>query len=167
MTIFSFEIYGQDCNDLKESMSKDLYKTQISFFGENVYLQKLDKSIIQSFKWYNRLNFSTKNDTILLLEYAGVQGNYFCTFWNKKDTLSFTNQTGNIELSCNTLFTDYMMKTVSEWDIKSITKEEKLHPILPEVKVYATRIVFINGIYKIDCIRFNDFFDLKRDGRDF
>ncbi|GAB6010277.1 hypothetical protein [Dysgonomonas reticulitermitis] len=103
-----------------------------------------------------------------MLELPGVQGNCDFTFWNKVDTISYTNETGSFELTSKLLFTKKMMQLVSDWDIKRIKEEENLNSnLLPNETIYATRIVFSNKKYKIDCISFKDFFNLERDRIDF
>ena len=87
--------------------------------------------------------------------------------WNKNDTLSYTNEPGKLMQTEQRLFTKYMMKLVSDWNIPEIRREEKINKVnLPEEIIYATKITFNKGKYFIDCFTFNDFFNLKRDGVD-
>ena len=90
--------------------------------------------------------------------------------WNNADMISYTsNDAGkNYVIVEKKLFTNYMMKLVSEWNIEEIKKEEKLNKeSIPQYWVYATRIIINGKKRKIDCIYFKDFFDLQRDGMDF
>jgi len=60
-----------------------------------------------------------------------------------------------------------MMKLVSKWNLEEIKKEEEVNAHnQPQYWNFATRIIFNGKKYKIDCIYFNDFFNLKRDGSD-
>ena len=150
-------------------LSNDIYSTQISTFGESDIFIKGINIFLQRSKWYDELDFSTKNDTVFLLEYFGNQGDSRLTFWNKKDTLIYPYGMPNLKFyHGESAFTSYMMKLVSEWNITAIREEEMLHPVLlPSGIVYATRIIIRNGKYQIDCISFKDFFDFKRDYMDF
>ncbi len=124
----------------------------------NFYRRQLD--------YLNKFEYSTQNDTIFILEMYGVQGNMLVTIWNKNKTLSCTNEQGDFECKNEPLFTKYMMKLVSEWNIPEIRKEEETNSnILPNELIYATKIVFKKGKYQIDCIHFKEFFNLDRDSR--
>jgi len=153
--------------NIMNRLSSDIYDTQTLTFGEGIFLKGIN-IYLQRSKWHEELNFSLKNDTIFLLEYPSIEGNYCFAFWNKKDTLTYPDVLKNLEFyHGKTPFTKYMMKLVSEWNILAIREEEILHPVqLPSGIVYATRIIIRNGKYKIDCIDFKDFFDFKRDNID-
>jgi len=144
------------------SLSDDIFNCPMSASDYNSF-----RLYIQPVNWYKELKFSTKNDTIFLLEYPGIEGDYYFSFWNKKDTLSYFEDNGRYKFAHNKMiFTKYMMKLVSEWNILEIREEEKNHSTLLLGYIYATRIIIKNGKHKIDCIHFKDFFDLKRDGMD-
>lgn len=117
--------------------------------------------------WLSKFEYDKKSDTIYTLEINGVQGEVMFTFWNKRDTLSYAYESDFLPNN-KSLFTKYMMKLVSEWNISEIRKEEEINGgILPNDMIYACRIIFNGKKHKIDCIYFNDFFDGKRDGTDF
>lgn len=118
----------------------------------------------QQFNWSKELKYSQKQDTIFLLELPGVQGDYYYTLWNRIDTISYSNNTGSFKLINEPLFSKYMMKLVSMWDIEGIKEEERTNlALLPSEVIYATKIIFRNNKYRIDCIRFGDFFNFERD----
>jgi hypothetical protein len=163
--IFNVSCIGQQYS--MNRLSNDIYNTQKSVFGYDMFLKGLSFDVERS-NWYKELEYSTKNDTVFLLEHPGIQGDYYFSFWNKKDTLSYSNVTGHLEFTHKKfVFTKYMTKLVSEWDILGIREEERICSNLSSDMVYATRIVIKNGKYKIDCINFKDFLDFKRDGMNF
>lgn len=144
-------------------VSQNIYKNQIQAYGDTMLLKGLQfyrkKSII-----LEKLNYSTVNDTVFALEKLGFQGDLYLTYWNKSDTISYTNTAGTPEYVANTLFSKYMMRLVSQWDIAGIKDEEKVNSfLLPNEPVYGTRIIFSENKYKVECIKFDDFFNLKRD----
>lgn len=111
--------------------------------------------------YLDKLGYSKKNDTIFILEMDGIQGNFLFTVWSKTHTLSYTNESGELMLIDQPLFTKHMIKLVSEWNIDEIRKEEKINKTsLPEEIIFATRITFNKGKYNIDCLTFKDFFNL-------
>ena len=147
-------------------ISNDIYKIQKSEFGDNIFIEALKNYRTQS-HWLDKLEHSNKNDTVYILELPGMQGNYDFTFWNKVDTISYTNETGAFELVKKPLFTKEMMQLVSDWDIKGIKEEENVNSnLLPNETIYATKVIFFNEKYKIDCISFKNFFNLERDRMD-
>ena len=120
-----------------------------------------------------------KNDTIFLLENENDYSDpsISLTLWNRLDTLTYAsndcfykNQNGgkNFVKLNEVRFTKYMMKLVSEWDLEKIKKEDKENGgSLPQYRIFATRIILDSKKYKIECIFFRDFFNIKRDGMDF
>lgn len=131
----------------------------------NIQMDNVNKLI--QWDYLDKLGYSKKNDTIYVLEMDGIQGDFLFTVWNKDHTLSYTNESGEFMQTERRLFEKYMMKLVSEWNIDEIRKEEKINKVsLPEETIFATRIIFNKGKYSIDCLTFNDFFNLKRDGAD-
>lgn len=154
------KIYNCQGIDIKllnqESKQPNYVKIQMDNVNKLIQWDYLDK-----------LDYSKKNDTIYILEMDGIQGDFLFTVWNKNDTLSYTNESGKLMQTEQRLFTKYMMKLVSDWNIPEIRKEEKINKVnLPEEIIYATKITFNKGKYSIDCFTFNDFFNLKRDGVD-
>lgn len=160
MLIFTLLGCGTQKHVHNSKIYKDMYVCQEDqdIIGKslNLYRKQLD--------YLNKVEYSSKNDTVYVLEMCGVQGNVLITIWNKNETLSYTNEQGFFESKNDALFTKYMMKLVSEWNISEIRKEEEINSkILPSELIYATRILFNKGKYQIDCISFKDFFNLERD----
>jgi hypothetical protein len=147
-------------------VSDDIYDVQKLEFDDNMSIKALYLYRKQS-NWLKELKHSVEKDTIFIVEYPGIQGDYSFAFWNKVDTFFYTNTTGEFQSTDKSLFTKHMMRLVSEWDISEIKREESTNSeLLPSEFVYATRIIIKNGKYKIDCIRFKEFFNLQRDGVD-
>lgn len=145
------------------NISYDIYNIQKLEFGDNILIQGLSLYRRQ-FNWDKELKYSQKKDTIFLLELPGIQGDYHYTFWNRVDTISYANNTGTFKLINEPSFTEYMMRLVSMWDIQGIKEAEKNNlNLFPSEIIYATRIIFRNNKYRIDCIRFGDFFNFERD----
>jgi hypothetical protein len=166
--LFVVLIFSSSCKSQSTvtTVSDAIYKVQKSEFDDNMFIKALNLYRKQS-NWLDKLEYSNKGDTIFILELPGVQGNYNFTFWNKKDTISYTNETGSFEFTNNPLFIKRMMRLVSDWDIEGIKEEENINSnLLPNETIYATRIIFLNKKYKIDSIRFKDFFNLERDSSD-
>lgn len=148
-------------------ISQDIYNCQKVRFPENEEVIKSLDIYRQKFNWIDKLNYSSEEDTLFVLEMPGIQGNYMYTIWNKTDTISYTNESGNFMLSNRPLFTEYMMKLVGEWNIQEIKEEEKNSSLYPTESIFASKIIIKNKKYKIVCVKFKDFFNLKRDGMDF
>jgi len=150
------KIYNCQGVDIKNINQAYDMRVQINNVNKLIQLDYLDK-----------LGYLKENDTIYILNMTGLEGDFYFTIWNKSDTLSYTNVSGELIQTERSLFTKYMMKLVSEWNISEIRKEEQINKMtLPERVVYSTKIIFNKSIYSIDCLTFNDFFNLKRDGTD-
>ena len=168
-SLFFVILFSMNCKSQfnVSKVSNGIYSIQKSEFGNNMLLKALKLYREQS-NWVEKLEYSIKNDTVFILERPGIQGDYSFTFWNKTDTLSYTNETGLFEFTNKSLFIKQMMKLVSTWNIEEIEIEEKKNSnFIPNETIYATKIIFFNKQYKIDCICFKDFFNLQRDGMDF
>jgi hypothetical protein len=164
--VFIFILLG--CGTQKHVYNSKIYEEMyvcqrgLGFTGEpqNLYRKQLD--------YLNKFEYSLKNDTVYILEMYGVQGNISITIWNKNKKLSYTYKQGFFESMNKALFTKYMMKLVSEWNISEIRKEEEINTeIMPCELIFATKIIFNKGEYHIDCISFKEFFNFERDKNDF
>lgn len=144
-------------------LSNDVYENQIQAFGDTLLLKGL-QVYRKKANILERLSYSTLNDTVFALEKMGFQGDLYLTYWNKVDIISYTNMGDTSKYIANTLFSKYMMKLVSQWDITEIKEEEKVNSLLlPNEPVYATRIIIRKNKYKTEYIKFDDLFNLRRD----
>ena len=136
---------------------------QIQAFGDTMLLIGL-QAYREKSNILERLRYSAANDTVFALEMLGFQGDLYLTYWNKVDTISYTNTEDKPGYVSNLLFTKYMMGLVSQWNILKIKEEEKDNSsLIPKELVYAARIIIRKNTYKVECVRFNDFFNLERD----
>lgn len=152
------------CGTQKRVLNSNIYKDIYVCQGSQDIIRKSLNFYRTQLDYLDKFEYSSKNDTVYILEMYGVQGNVLITIWNKDKTLSYTNEQGYFESKHISLFTKYMMVLVSEWNIPEIEREETNSNILPNELIYATKIVFAKGKYHIDCIYFKDFFNLERDG---
>lgn len=144
-------------------ISEKIYEVQKQEFEDNIYLKALNQ-YRKDIKWYENLKYSCECDTISILEYSGVQGDIRFTFWNKDDIVSYTNESGKFKMTKEPLFTNYMMRLISQWDKLQIKEEEKINSnFISNEIIYATRIIFSNGKYTISSISFKDFYNPERD----
>lgn len=147
-------------------LSSDIYKMQMSEFGEiekndindERKLAKLQRDRSQ---WYKYLNFSSQSDTVFFLQSHDIQGTSNLLVWNSKDTVSFfiTSAEESYKPIERNLFPQYLYSLITKWDkekIKELEKESDNYVILPRLTNYATRVIFRNKKYTIDCVRYKD-----------
>ena len=150
------------CDTQKHVHNSKIYEDMYVCQGDQDIIGKSINFYRKQIDYLNKFEYSSKNDTVYILEMCGVQGNILITIWNKNKTLSYTNEQGSFESKDEALFTKYMMTLVSEWNISEIRKEEEINSnILPSELIYATKVVFNKGEYHIDCICFKDFFSIE------
>lgn len=145
----------------KELIHEDDYNTL--FFIEQY---KICRNKINIF---NKLDISTKSDTIYILERHsdGSDNTTISTAWNDKSEISYIQETpkDSIKLIANTnYFTTHIKNLSSKWKIDELRKEEKSHGnLIPNEKIFLTRIILIKKKVKIECLFFNFFFLFERD----
>ncbi len=160
------------CNTYKKidhsKIYNEIYRCQGIDINDSIQCQfrvhqHLVKKIIK-WDYLGKLGYSRENDTIYILEMDGIQDNFLFMVWNKKHFLSYTDESGELKQVNSASFTKHMRKLVSEWNILEIRREEKINKvILPMDIIYATKITINKGKYSIECLRFFDFFNIKRD----
>lgn len=163
--VFVFIILG--CGTQKSALHSNMYKDMYTCQGSQNFVGKSLNYYRTQLDYLAKFEYSSNNDTIYILEECGIQGNVLITIWNKNNILSYTNEQGYFESKHKSLFSTYMMTLVSEWNIPKIKSEEANSNMLPNELIYATKIIFDKDKYHIDCIYFNDFFNLERDGVSF
>ncbi|GHV35805.1 hypothetical protein FACS1894178_6160 [Bacteroidia bacterium] len=162
-------------------LSDDIYYVQNKQFGtrgkicdrryEN-FMNNIFKSFrydINDSKWWEDFNYSIREDTLYLLSAISNEGNHYFSIWNTKDTLTYNKGLiPNMVRVHNIGFTKYIMKLVSEWNINGIRYEERINnSIISPATIYATKIIINNENTSIDCVRFEEFYNLERDRFDF
>ena len=108
-----------------------------------------------------------KNDTIFIIESLGDGSdmNLVSFGWNRSDTISCksSDMGESYDISHRQMFSDHMMKLITDWDVENLKKEGDINPLIPQYINCATRIIFNGKKYEINCICFKDFFNLERD----
>ncbi len=104
-------------------------------------------------------------DTLYVLESYDIEsGNYIGRLWNEKGTVSYTYHNNHFSFEQSSLFTDYTIQLVQNWDTIGIRREENINAInLRERYINASRVISRNKEFETTCIKFKDFFDPKRD----
>lgn len=165
----------QACNQQIHNQIKQLPDSIV----KNIQWQYLDSFICFNCKanvhvvWKNGIqeqNDHTRDfqDTIYIIQQSGLQGDFNMTLWDRQKSVSYTNETGQIKETNSRLFSKYMLKLISEWDISAIREEEKINgQLIPRERIYAIRIILHRGKCSIDFLWFYDFFNLERDRFDF
>lgn len=162
------------CQNWKK-ISKDIKTKQIGIKSKSAYIL-YHYNLRRKSDCFRQLSVE-KRDTIFLLEREG-DFQISLSLWNRSDTLTYypiddcnfysRNGFKRYIQSNERIFTKYMMKLVSEWNVEEIKKEDIAHGgSIPQHWVFATRIILDGKKYKIDCFYFRDFFDIDRDGMDF
>lgn len=168
---FNLQVYNQEIHNQIKQLPDSIVK--------NIQWQYLDSFICFNNEydihlvWRKRIQerndcIKYLQDTIYIMQLNGLQGDFKMTLWNKKKNLSYSNETGLIKETNGRLFTKYMLKLISEWNIAAIREEEKINAhLLPKERIYAIRIILFEEKYSIDFLWFYDFFNLERDKNDF
>jgi hypothetical protein len=149
----------------KDDIYAEIYKIQRAKYGNTMFIKGLnyDRKLIP---WIKDAITVNQKDTVYALELLGVQGNELFTYWNERDTVSYTSNTGAFIQTKDRLFSKYMMNLVSEWNIPQIRKEERIHgDWLPSDYIHALRIYTNRNRRCIEDIRFSYFSDPNRDDR--
>lgn len=154
-------------------------KTLVSEYGgcKHYFIISYDK-LRSEVDFIDKITPNFINDTVFILEShdnACLSTDLHVTIWNRKKLVSFKKEKLDIgshklvyknmrltELN-NSLFIKHMVKLVTEWNIEELRNEAKIHGFVSCDPAVATRIVFKNNKYKIDCIYFCGFADLQRD----
>lgn len=109
-----------------------------------------------------------KSDTVYILEKTDqVNLSLFSTIWTRSNMFSYSSSAVHgkykVELVKEKYFSKKMLDLAFQWNIEEIRKEEKINQSLPFEMIYLTRIVINGKKPKIDCIIFNDFWNLDHD----
>lgn len=111
-----------------------------------------------------KLYFFNKSDTLFIVESSDLQsGEIFGQIWNSHSEIKYSKINTEFSFKESRLFTGYMLNLINKWDTLELKKEGEKSNIFPNNSIYATRIVFIDGKTKIDCISFKDFYNPERD----
>lgn len=156
------------CSSIKrisdfESFSKELNRNQkkqkCGFYPDITY--KFRNNIKDMFSF---IDFNSKLDTIYVLESYNLEsGSLYQSVWTKKEKVEFKVENSKVEVVSNPFITR-LYSMVEKWDTSIIKLEEEKHSkLLDGSQMLGARIILINGNLKMDCIKFKEFFDLKKD----
>ena len=156
MSIGFFSCSSQNFSRLSKQLDKKCVPNSRSTTFHDIRLKLYDSG---------KLNFiNYKQDTVFIMESHDIQGSYRGRIWNKNGLVQYEygRETG-IDFKNENVFTDYTIQLVQRWDTLAIREEEKLYSIyLPIIFVNSMRII-ISDKPIIDCFRFQEFFNIKRD----
>ncbi|WP_367916676.1 hypothetical protein [Leadbetterella sp. DM7] len=146
-----------------ESFSKQLHRSQkkqkCGFYSDLTY--KSRNEIKDRFSF---VDFNLKLDTVFILESYNLEsGSLYQSVWTKKKKVEYKIQNGQVEIVSNPFITR-LYPLIEKWDIFTIKKEEeKYGKLLGSSQMIGARIVIANGHFQMDCIKFQEFFDPKKD----
>jgi hypothetical protein len=113
-----------------------------------------------------QLKFVEKSDTLFLLESYNIEnGSFYGKIWNThSNKVEYIYNQGKFDFNPDKIFTNYMCFLISKWNINSIREEEKKNSTMTNpLLIFGSRIIKKGSDYNIDCIMFNEFFNLERD----
>ena len=77
--------------------------------GRQSIIQKSANFYRKQIDYLDKFDYSTKNDTVFILEMYGLQGNVDVTIWNNNKTNSYTNDRNNFVFENSTLLYQVML----------------------------------------------------------
>lgn len=165
-------LYPSFAQDL-DKISKDIRNQQLSIEPEakeyinRYYNLRKRTNILKEFFPVTE----NRNDTIFILERHGEDFSdsvLLSTVWNTGKRISYYSQNHGetFNLTEKYLFSNYMTKLVSDWNVVAIRKEDvEGANLTPTRYIFAIRIIF-NGVkYRIDCLYFENFFNPEKEKR--
>ena len=154
-TLYCFIIlFLISCNSWKSPYFEKLYKDMNGCVESGDFETHALLSYRLQIDYLKYFDFRQKEDTIFILEYFGIQGNISISIWNQVDTLSFSNEQGHFVEIEKLLFPKTITHLVSNWDVPEIKVKSDESSILPKDIVLATRIIFHERKYQLDCYQF-------------
>jgi len=107
-------------------------------------------------------------DTLYLLEGYNMEiSTFYGKIWNRNHEINYSYSKGTITLQKQSVFTDYQVKLITNWDTVQIRKEEKDNGnwLDNNLLLNAFRCYKNGSNWKIDEVYFKDFFNSKRDSK--
>lgn len=154
----NFNIISKEIRKIQSNNPSDINWYSKYFINQYFYFRKITKC-------FDMIN-SDKRDTIYLLERHsdGQDLVIRSTIWNSNNILSYQSEDGKtVTFVFAPIFSSYMIKLATEWNISEIRKEELKNFKIPIEIIYLTRIIIDREKYKIECLYFRNFFNLQRD----
>lgn len=143
------------------SFSKRLYKLQrnenCGFSPKDEYKQRNKVKDQLTF-----INFSS--DTVYVIKsFVLSEGCFYEAIWTNKEKLEFKWNNLQFEIGSE-FFIRRLYPMVEKWDIAKIKEEEnKNGGILDGASMMGMRLIIENGVMRMDCIAFQEFFDKIKD----
>ncbi len=105
-------------------------------------------------------------DTLYILEGYNIEtATFYERIWNRNHQISYSYLKGTVTLQKQSIFTDYQVKLITNWDTVQIRKEERINGnwIDNNLLINSIRCYKVGSSWQIDEITFKNFFNSKRD----
>jgi len=105
-------------------------------------------------------------DTLYILEGYNIEtGTFYEKIWNTNHQVSYSYLQGNVTLQQQSVFSEYQVKLIADWDTVQIRKEEKNNGnwFDNNLLINGIRCYKVGSSWQIDEIAFKNFFNAKRD----
>ena len=142
---------------ISECQAKEGIRCEGEDYYNNVRIKLIETGMLRLFD---------KVDTLFFLETYDIEsGKYYGEIWGVNDKrLTFIFNQIDFTFNEPSIFTAYTRKLIDKWDVQSIRLEEKSNSTLTNpFLILGSRVINLNGTFKVDCIKFKEFFLLERD----
>lgn len=105
-------------------------------------------------------------DTLYILEGYNIEtATLYERIWTTNHQVNYSYLKGTVSPQKQSVFTDYQVKLLTQWDTVQIRKEEKINGnwLDNNLLINGIRCYKLGGAWKIDEIAFKNFFNPKRD----
>lgn len=172
LQVCSLRMFSQNWTKISNRVAacqKQILQTQDNSTNEIFkYFIKKYNEVRRESHIFEQLNIQ-KSDTVYILERTDqISLSLLSTIWTQSNMFSYSSSyidygKYNVELVKERYFSKKMLSLAFQWNIEEIRKEEKINQSLPFEMIYLTRIIINGKKSKIDCIMFNDFWNLNHD----
>ncbi|MFN0290100.1 hypothetical protein [Pedobacter helvus] len=148
------------------SLSEKIYEkngSQQSVFKLNRYKRDARKKIYSN---EGASFLRGKIDTLYLLEGYNIEtGTFYCTIWDKENSISYSYFREKLEVQSRSVFTEHQILLVTRWDVPAIRKEEDVNGnwLDNNLQINAFRCYKEGRDWRVEEISFKNFYDPKRD----
>ncbi|MCR4700901.1 MAG: hypothetical protein K5757_08145 [Bacteroidaceae bacterium] len=115
---------------------------------------------IEDIHWnyIDSLQYNKDNDTIFIMQEAGILGEFDFIIWNSKMFLFYGFENKTFVRVDRTGLSKYAIQLVNDWNIDKIKEEDaKGARFIPSYSIDALRIILKDGTCTVDYIDFVDF----------
>lgn len=152
------------CGSVKNftTFSKRIYKVQKGKKECGVYPKLSFESRKKLFDQIDFIEYS--NDTVYSLEsYYLETCEYYNAIWTKDGIVEYKVYQNELEYG-ESFFVSRLYRMIEEWDLPAIRKaEKKSKEMLGGAMMTGARIIVDEGKFKMDCVQFNEFFNIGLD----